>query len=192
MYKRKIREIFISRRNLINSKILEDSSIQIANQSLKLKIWHFTNYHIFFPIEKNNEVNTKHIIQIIQGKDKNVIVPKIKDNINLKNYLLTDSTLFVKNSYGISEPQSGIEVNPIDFDLIFIPLIAFDQMGYRVGYGKGYYDKMLSQCSKNALKVGLSLFDPINKIQDISTYDVRMDYCITPDQIYKFCGKTLL
>ena len=102
MYKRKIREIFISRRNLINSKILEDSSIQIANQSLKLEIWHFTNYHIFFPIEKNKEVNTKHIIQIIQGKDKNVIVPKIKDNTNLKNYLLTDSTLFVKNSYGIS------------------------------------------------------------------------------------------
>tara|TARA_B100001057_G_scaffold359016_1_gene361213 strand:+ start:558 stop:1118 length:561 start_codon:yes stop_codon:yes gene_type:complete len=186
VYKRKVREIFISRRNLINSKILEDSSIQIAKQSLKLEIWHFTNYHIFFPIEKNKEVNTKHIIQIIQGKDKNVIVPKIKDNTNLKNYLLTDSTLFVKNSYGISEPQSGIEVNPIDFDLIFIPLIAFDQMGYRVGYGKGYYDKMLSQCSKKALKVGLSLFDPINKIHDISTHDVKMDYCITPDQIYKF------
>ena len=100
--------------------------------------------------------------------------------------MLTDSTLFVKNSNGITEPRSGIEVNPIDFDLIFIPLIAFDQMGNRVGYGKGYYDKMLSQCSKSALKIGLSLFDPINKIHDISTHDLKMDYCITPNQIYKF------
>ena len=186
MHKRKIREIFKAKRNLINLKTLEDSSIQIANHCLKLEIWHFINYHIFFPIEKNNEVNTKHLIQIIQGRDKNVIIPKIEDNFNLKNYLLTDSTLFVTNSLGISEPQSGIEVCNEDLDVIFIPLIAFDKFGNRVGYGKGYYDKMLSKCIKSVLKIGLSLFDPIDQIHDISTYDVKMDYCITPNQTYVF------
>ena len=94
MFKRKIREIFISRRNLINSKILEDSSIQIANQSLKLEIWHFTNYHIFFPIEKNKEVNTKHIIQIIQGKDKNVIVPKSQKLFAYRLYFICEKFIW--------------------------------------------------------------------------------------------------
>ena len=186
MLKKEIRAIFKSKRGLISSKIHEDLSVEIANQCLKLDIWNFTNYHIFLPIKKNKEINTKHIIQIIQGRDKNVILPKIESDLYIKNYLLTDSTLLITNSLGISEPQNGLQVNVSELDVIFLPLLAFDKFGNRVGYGKGYYDKMLSECSENSIKIGLSFFDSINEINDVSNSDMRMNYCVTPKRIYQF------
>ena len=164
MLKKEIRAVFKSKRGSISSKIHEDLSVEIANQCLKLDIWNFTNYHIFLPIKKNKEINTKHIIQIIQGRDKNVILPKIESDLYIKNYLLTDSTLLITNSLGISEPQNGLQVNVSELDVIFLPLLAFDKFGNRVGYGKGYYDKMLSECSENSIKVGLSFLIQLMKL----------------------------
>jgi len=164
----------------------EALSLEIANKTLDLNIWDFQNYHVFFPIEKHNEVDSKLIIQIIQGKDKNVILPKINlESKTIDSFLLTDSTPLKTNHLGISEPINGIQINHDQIDLVFIPLLAFDHFGHRVGYGAGYYDKFLSECP-NAIKVGLSYFDPINKIEDINSKDIKLDYCITPNKVYKF------
>jgi len=164
----------------------EALSLEIANKTLDLNIWDFQNYHVFFPIEKHNEVDSKLIIQIIQGKDKNVILPKINlESKTIDSFLLTDSTPLKTNHLGISEPINGIQINHDQIDLVFIPLLAFDHFGHRVGYGAGYYDKFLSECP-NAIKVGLSYFDPINKIEDINTKDIKLDYCVTPKKVYKF------
>jgi len=164
----------------------EALSLEIANKILDLDIWDFQNYHVFFPIEKHNEVDSKLIIQIIQGKDKNVILPKINlESKTIDSFLLTDSTPLKTNHLGISEPINGIQINHDQIDLVFIPLLAFDHFGHRVGYGAGYYDKFLSECP-NAIKVGLSYFDPINKIEDINTKDIKLDYCVTPKKVYKF------
>ena len=164
----------------------EALSLEIANRTLDLNIWDFQNYHVFFPIEKHNEVDSKLIIQIIQGKDKNVILPKINlESKTIDSFLLTDSTPLKTNHLGISEPINGIQINHDQIDLVFIPLLAFDHFGHRVGYGAGYYDKFLSECP-NAIKVGLSYFDPINKIEDINSKDIKLNYCITPNKVYKF------
>ncbi|MBU3714597.1 MAG: 5-formyltetrahydrofolate cyclo-ligase, partial [Ferruginibacter sp.] len=59
--------------------------------------------------------------------------------------------------------------------------------GYRVGYGKGYYDRFIKKyCIENVLKIGFSFFEPIDEIADIHEHDVCMDYCITPETIYSF------
>ena len=71
-------------------------------------------------------------------------------------------------------------------DVIFIPLIIFDLLGHRVGYGKGYYDRFLQTVNSNSLKIGLSLFEPIDKISDRNNYDVSMDICVTPTKVYNF------
>ena len=73
-----------------------------------------------------------------------------------------------------------------NLDIIFIPLLAFDIEGHRVGYGKGYYDRFLKLTNNSTLKIGLSFFDPINKILDIDDNDVKLDYCVTPKQVHKF------
>ena len=66
-------------------------------------------------------------------------------------------------------------------------LVAFDEMGNRVGYGKGFYDGFLNKCRKGTLKIGLSFFGAEPKlITDVHKNDVKLDYCITPEKIYTF------
>jgi len=182
--KQKLRKIYKEKRNSLFDT--ENLSLDIANKTLDLDIWNFQNYHVFFPIEKQKEVDSRLIIQIIQGKDKNVVLPKLNFESNsIDSVLLTDSTLLKTNHLGISEPLNGIQINNNQIDLVFVPLLAFDNSGHRVGYGGGYYDKFLSECP-NAIKVGLSYFDPINKIEDINSKDIKLDYCITPKKVYEF------
>jgi len=182
--KQKLRKIYKEKRNSLFDT--ENLSLDIANKTLDLDIWNFQNYHVFFPIEKQKEVDSRLIIQIIQGKDKNVVLPKLNFESNsIDSVLLTDSTLLKTNHLGISEPLNGIQINNNQIDLVFVPLLVFDNSGHRVGYGGGYYDKFLSECP-NAIKVGLSYFDPINKIEDINSKDIKLDYCITPKKVYEF------
>jgi len=93
--KKDLRQLYKNKRNSLGKDEVDNLSFDIANKCLTLDIWKNENYHVFFPIENQNEIDSKLIIQIIQGKDKNVILPKInlKDN-SMVNYLLTDSTLF--------------------------------------------------------------------------------------------------
>ena len=184
MLKGELRKVYkLKRSSLTNTEIL---SLEIANKTLEIDIWNLQNYHVFFPIEKHKEVDSKLIIQIVQGKDKNVILPKLNlESKTIDSFLLTDSTLLKTNYLGISEPFNGIQINNNQIDLVFVPLLAFDNIGHRVGYGGGYYDKFLSKCPR-AIKVGLSYFDPINKIEDINSKDIKLDYCITPNKVYKF------
>jgi len=184
VFKGELRKVYkLKRSSLTNTEIL---SFEIANKTLEIDIWNLQNYHVFFPIEKHKEVDSKLIIQIAQGKDKNVILPKLNlESKTIDSFLLTDSTPMKTNHLGITEPFNGIQINNNQIDLVFVPLLAFDNFGHRVGYGGGYYDKFLSKCPR-AIKVGLSYFDPINKIEDINSKDIKLDYCITPNKVYKF------
>lgn len=90
------------------------------------------------------------------------------------------------NTFGIVEPDGNEVVNPEDIDMIIIPMLAFDRMGNRVGYGKGFYDRFLHRCKADCLKVGLSYFEPVEKISDVHSGDVRLDLCITPERVYQW------
>ena len=70
--------------------------------------------------------------------------------------------------------------------MVFVPLLAFDKKGHRVGYGKGFYDKFLSECKPDAIKIGLSFFEPEELITDVFESDVKLDYCVTPNSIHAF------
>lgn len=174
------------RRNNLSSQQLDELSLAIANQLLKIPIWDYSYYHLFLSISEKKEIDTSMVLSILQGKDKNVVLPKMVDSQNLINYLLTDNSVIKKNKWNIPEPVDGIEVPPKKLDVIFIPLLAFDLLGNRVGYGKGYYDSLLLECRPDAIKVGLSLFLAEDLISDTETHDIAMDYCVTPERIYLF------
>ena len=166
---------------------IEDLSLQIANQVLQLPIWDYSFYHLFLSISEKREINTEALLHILQGKDKNVVLSKSDlETHHLTNYLLTDSTILKNNAWGIPEPQGGIEIPPQQIEVVFIPLLAFDESGHRIGYGKGYYDRFLSACTGRTIKVGLSFFEAEKEIPGILSSDVPMDYCVTPEKIYTF------
>ena len=67
-----------------------------------------------------------------------------------------------------------------------MPLLAFDSIGHRIGYGKGFYDRFLNNCNTNAIKIGLSFFEAENENFDASENDIRLDYCVTPNRVFQF------
>ncbi|EAR03042.1 5-formyltetrahydrofolate cyclo-ligase [Maribacter sp. HTCC2170] len=185
MLKSELRLLFTERRNALQEKEITASSLLISNQLLKLPIWSFSFFHLFLPILEKKEIDTSYVLTILQGKDKNVVVPKMQDN-NLINYLLTDNTLLRKNRWNVPEPVEGILIAPEQIEVVFIPLLAFDKQGNRVGYGKGYYDRFLKQCKADVIKIGLSFFDAEEEISDVFEADIPLDYCVTPKKIYSF------
>jgi 5-formyltetrahydrofolate cyclo-ligase len=187
MIKSELRKKYKTLRNGLSKKQIDDLSLSIANQLLKLPIWDYSFYHIFLAIEEQKEVATDYILNILSGKDKNILISKSDfETGNMTHFLLTDSTKIKKNPYNIPEPVDGIEVSNDKIDVVFIPLLAFDKQGYRVGYGKGFYDRFLSNCKPETIKIGLSFFDAENDITDVFESDVRLDYCVTTRGIYRF------
>ena len=180
-----LRSHYKKKRLSLTKQEVDHLSQRVFKQLDKLNIWKFKHYHIFISISKYNELDTSSIIYKLKSEQKIIIVPKISNN-ELVHVAINDETEFSLNKYGIEEPNDGNHFIIENLDLIFIPLLAFDLEGHRVGYGKGYYDKFLKLTNNSSLKVGLSFFDPINKIQDIDDNDVKLDYCITPTQVHKF------
>lgn len=186
MNKNQIRLHYKKLRESLTPEESDNWSLEIANLLLELPIWDYSYYHLFLTIPEKKEVNTESILHILQGKDKNIVLSKTDfKSSTLKNYLLTDSTVIKKNSWGIPEPVAGIEIQPSTIEVVFIPLLAFDRKGNRIGYGKGFYDRFLSECTGKVIKVGLSFFPAEEKIE-AAPHDIPLDYCVTPKKIYNF------
>ncbi|MBJ6367560.1 5-formyltetrahydrofolate cyclo-ligase [Snuella sedimenti] len=187
MNKSQLRKTYKALRNKLSTNQIHDLSVSVANQVLKLPIWTYDFYHIFLSIEEHKEVNTEYIMSILSGKDKHIVVPKSDFKTgSMSHYLLTDNTPIKKNNYNIPEPVNGIEIEPNKIDVVFVPLLAFDETGNRVGYGKGFYDRFLADCKPETIKIGLSFFEAETKITDVFESDVTLDFCVTPEKIYKF------
>lgn len=187
MTKAELRKKYQLKRQALSLEDIENYSLQIANKILTLPIWNYSFYHLFLSIEEQKEVNTDFILNILSGKDKNIVISKSNFSTgNMSHFLLTDNTVIKKNNYNIPEPVDGIEIPSQKIDVVFVPLLAFDLQGHRVGYGKGFYDKFLPQCKLETIKIGLSFFEIETEIEDVFESDMALDYCVTPKQVYRF------
>ena len=185
MIKKELRKKYKTLRTQLTSSEIEGKSLIIANNVLQLNIWDKTYYHLFLTIEEQKEIDTEFILQILAGKDKEIVVAKSDfTTLEMTHYLLTDNTKFQKNEYNIPEPVDGLEVPVAKIDVVFVPLLAFDLKGNRVGYGKGFYDKFLSHCKPETIKIGLSFFEAAETIEDPNQNDIPLDYVVTPEKIY--------
>lgn len=187
MLKSELRKKYKALRSELSMDDIDDLSIIIANKVLKLDIWDASFYHIFLSIKENKEVNTDFILNILSGKDKHIALSQSDfETTIMTHYLLTDSTVIKKNKLHIPEPVDGIEITNNKIEVVFVPLLAFDKLGHRVGYGKGFYDKFLKECKPKTIKVGLSFFEAEDLIDDVFQSDIKLDYCVTPKRIYDF------
>ena len=180
-----LRKSFKKQRSLLDINQVKELNTRIFKNLLELNIWEKSCYHLYLSNEINNEAETGEIINLLFKKHKRVFVPKIQGS-NLMNIEIDNNTNYSLNYLGIKEPLSSNQKDTNLLEVIFVPLLVFDKLGHRVGYGGGYYDKFLGSIKDDVLKIGLSLFEPIDKIQDIERHDIRLDYSITPKRVYDF------
>jgi len=188
--KASVRQEFLKRRlNIPRSRywILTDEIIE----QVKLIDWAKLNIvHVFLPIRKHNEIDTFSILNYfkLEHPKLQLVIPRTDfKKLSIQNILYDhEYTIFGRNKLDIPEPIHGKVIPPDHIDLIFIPLLACDLKGNRVGYGKGFYDRFLSLCRPDVQKIGLSFFDPIEEINDVNEFDIPLDACITPGKTWKF------
>jgi 5-formyltetrahydrofolate cyclo-ligase len=176
------------RKQLTEPEILE-MSVEIANNLLKFKIWELKTFHLFMTINEKKEVDTKPIFDLLIGKGKEIVIPKININTNtLDSYIFDEKTVFKISNLRIPEPKDGIVFNG-KIDVVIMPLLAYDLDGNRIGYGKGFYDNFISNLKSAPLKIGISYFSP-EKSLECNNHDINLDYCITPNKIFSFSEKS--
>ena len=134
----------------------------------------------YFPI--NYEVDDMDILERLNKKNYQISLPVIKKNFEMDFYKWSFKDSLKINQYGIPEPETIKLTYP---DVILVPLVAFDKKLNRLGYGGGYYDRLIEKLSKkkNILKIGLALsVQKINSVP-ITKFDKKLDYIVTDKYI---------
>lgn len=197
MLKSELRKIYLARQKSLSAEERRCKSESISNlffQNFDLSAIHFL--HCFLPIEKFKEIDTKPIFARLWREFPRVetVVPRVDfQTSEIENLKFAPETELARNAWQISEPLHDEKIEAEKIDLVLVPLLCFDARGFRVGYGKGFYDKFLKNCRADCVKIGLSYFEPVAKIEDAQAFDVKLDFCITPKEIFntRTQGKTL-
>ena len=185
------RNIFIQERKKLTDEEVFDKSHKIKNLCIKHILFHLCKtVHIFLPIQKMKEVNTWVLIHHLWDMNIHTATGVMLPNsLDMENILFQKNTEIKVNKWGIPEPISKEISLKKDFDIIFLPLVCFDMSGNRIGYGKGIYDRWLADIPPSIPKIGLSLLSPVEDLLNNHSQDVRLDFCITPKQMYTFHKK---
>jgi 5-formyltetrahydrofolate cyclo-ligase len=126
-----------------------------------------------------SEVKTDLILEKARALSKKVALPSVEGE-SLAFYELSSGKYLVKGRFGIMEP---LPYGPVDrIDLLVVPGIAFDKKGYRLGYGKGYYDKFLAK--KNVFSIGLAYSFQLLESLPKGKYDKRLDAITTEEGVH--------
>lgn len=135
--------------------------------------------------EIRKEVATGEIFTEFSRQDKILLYPRVaKGEKQLIFARVKKRRDLEKGSWGIMEPRTGLEEFPLgQIDLMFIPGVAFDREGKRLGYGQGYYDRIAEGLRKDCIKIALVFdFQIVNEIPD-SSRDIRVDKIITEQRV---------
>lgn len=167
-----------------------EEDIQRMSEAILLQVQsHFDltdkNISLFLPIQKHKEINTFPFLETIKA---HFYLPLVKGE-DLEHILYESKDQLKISKWGIPEPAYGEPISANLLDVVFVPLLAFDQLGHRIGYGAGFYDRFLAQCSPHCQFIGLSFFEVHPELFETYPTDIPLDFCITPKKIYTFKSK---
>ncbi len=188
MLKRELRKTCLAGMRSLPTDERRQASDRIAERFFaQFDLRNFGVVHVFLPIDSNNEIDTRLIIDRIRIEFPlvKIAVPRVRGN-ELETLRFDVDSVLKLSDWNVPEPAGDAFVDPWLIGIVIVPLLAFDQRGHRVGYGKGFYDRFLKTCRQDSLKVGVSFFPPVENIDDANENDVRLDFCLTPFNSYKF------
>ena len=189
-----LRRAVLARRQALPAAAVAARSQQLAEQLFRhFPVAEWRALHLFLPLARRNEPDTWPVIRRIWAElpALQLAAPVMQaDGISLRNYVLSPGTPLIENSWGISEPapDPATEVLPAAFDAVLVPLLAVDATGQRVGYGGGFYDRLLAQCRPGTPFIGLNVLDepPAGRLADVLPTDVPLTACLTPGGVWHF------
>lgn len=176
--KSEARKLSIQRRNEISPEELRRLSNKVIERiSTMDDFLHAKIIHCYLS-SRPGEFDTRRLIDMMEGCGKTIVVPKMNPiSRTLQRNYFTGWDNIVKNNEGFLEPKSGINEDNNDVDLFIVPALAVSVVGHRIGYGGGFYDKMLkgTYASKIAPAFEFQIFDSIEN----TPQDVRIDKIVT-------------
>ncbi|EAQ40769.1 5-formyltetrahydrofolate cyclo-ligase [Polaribacter sp. MED152] len=181
MTKSELRKIYKEKRQQLSANVIQQFTSNIYEQVYNLDISQVKTAHIFLTLKKFKEIDTTPIIDYLRSENIKIVVSKSDfTNNTLSHFYLEKDTQIELNKYEIPEPKNAIQAKETDLDLVFVPLLISDENNFRVGYGKGFYDRFLAKCRKDVITVGLNFFKPVDEITDKNEFDIPLDKVIYP------------
>ncbi|OGT48465.1 MAG: 5-formyltetrahydrofolate cyclo-ligase [Gammaproteobacteria bacterium RIFCSPHIGHO2_12_FULL_38_11] len=179
-----------AKRKQLSADNVMDASLSVAEKIIHLPEF-LNSQHIAYYLPHENEIDTQLITEYARDLGKSLYLPIFSGENNLNFYPVNDYTQYKINKWGIAEPIVSEEF-PVfhnQFDLILIPLVAFDMHCNRLGRGAGCYDRYLAftlEKSKEDRPALIGLAYEFQKITDIiqEKWDVPMDFIVTERAIY--------
>lgn len=188
MNKEALRPLYFQKRRELAPGQLQNISEAVCSQLFTHLNLENKFISLFLPIERKNEINTYLIWEKALSFDAKVAVPKANmDTMEIRHILFDSEDQLELSEWGIPEPKKGKVIAADRLEFVFVPLLAIDRKGNRVGYGKGFYDRFLKKCSPSCKFIALHLFDEFEEeISGLLPTDVKMHACITPQGMYWF------
>ena len=189
MTKQQLRRLYREKRNAISASEKMKMDDLMLLQFQQLDFMGVESVLSYWPLGTNAEPNTHLFTQYLE-----FLIPELKLSYPKTNFidnsmvavLINDNTSFITNEKGLTEPEAGQEISLQNIDLVLVPMFICDENGYRVGFGKGFYDRFLQYFKNDVVTIGFSYFDPVDTIEDINQFDIPLDLCITPHKIFTF------
>lgn len=180
LVKKEIRKTIKSLRESKDDRYMFNASVLINHQLFEHD--YFKNAKtIGFYVSKQYEVET--ILAIEQAlKNKRIAVPKVEGEI-MNFYRIKALSDLEEGSFGVFEPTTPYITRPNKMDLIVVPLVAFNRKKYRVGYGKGFYDKYLKDYKGHTIGLAYSFQETKEEFEE--EFDMPLDFIITEKEIIK-------
>lgn len=184
--KRALRAAIIKKRGSIPSEIKNGKDILIKEKLSGIKEYGDAHTVMLFA-SFGTEVDTTPIITDALGKGKKVILPKVDvERKELRLFTIKDMDDLTPGFMGIPEPEvgDGREIVPTEIEFILMPGTAFDERGGRLGYGGGYYDRLLLADLKDRPPlVAIAYDEQITDNVPVTGHDVRVDMIVTDKRI---------
>jgi 5-formyltetrahydrofolate cyclo-ligase len=190
MTKSELRKTFLAKRQMLSPAEHETLSANIVAEFFNdFDPAAVSVLHCYIPIERFAEVDTRPIFQRLWSEYPQIatVVPRVNHEIEeIESLRYGSDTELTESKWQIGEPLHDERIEPGEIDIVLVPLVCCDLNGHRIGYGRGYYDRFLRKTRSDCRKIGLSIFPPVERIDDSHEGDVRLDRCITPEQVYEF------
>ena len=188
MSKEKVRKEVLAERKAISMEDLVVKSDSIKEKLLSTEFYKNSNTIMAY-IDFRNEVLTEKIIKTAIADGKRVVIPisVVETRQLILSEIINYDFELEAGAYGILEPKPEYirEVDPKLVDLVLIPGVAFDERGFRVGYGAGYYDRFLERVRPDTSKIALSLELQMVDYAHEDSHDVPVDIVLTEDRVIK-------